>query len=796
MKTKRILSLFIALAMIMTMFVTVSSASSNKGTVVYQKSEDWSISGEHNYLWVTSDLGLETGKKYIIEFGLTVPTIDGWPSFMFDWRSSSNVSKTNVGWNGYIGLTGFFNDGSNDCVSNAGEVWSATVGREGGIVNYDYSIVWDTATSKFDITIDYTTPNRTTGTITDTFTASSTYSDGDVLKFWANGAAVIRDLTIYNYTEASTNTIYTVANGWLKGDDATEADGALRLGKKETKFAPVLTSGKKYEITFDIDVPDTIDASSWGKPACITLYANNESKGTILYYLSGAWMDGTKSTTYGDTGDGKVRVLIDTESGAWSIDAPGVGTLLSGSVDAETTNFAIGLNCEEWIEPSEYPVDVRNVKVAEYTGDELVTFPQETALPNEDFEDKTNKWVTTRDNPMYHWFNGEIKEETDGNKYLYLNSGDIYPTIFGDGTGKYKVTFKVKPGAYTAATDWSHSSVALSLGCTFGDLRLGNSSAVEVENADVNWLQLFGQDMSISEADGWIDIELLYDFDEQTVTGTASTATGSVTGSGMLAIGEIGYVSGDNKSAKIWFSTTHVALCIDDLVAVEVGESKAPALTAESVKVYYGETEQKLTEVDPFADKIVVEFGQKMLETDLTADNIYVKDAQGNKIACSAVENDKTSYTMKFENGFAEGTYTIHIGKIKNIANVETLQVYEFIFKVVGSIRAELVSIVQNGTEVKNVAGLSAGNATINVKYRNTKDTTPVLHIIAAYYNGDKLVKAEYVKQETNKGSDDVNCGVTYTVPSVTETYKEVQFMIWDGFNTMIPLSAPIILGE
>ena len=105
MKLRKILSVILSVVMIAA-WITVP-VSAEKGTVVYQKSGDWSITGEHNYLWVTSDLGLESGKKYIIEFGVTVPTINSWPSFMFDWRDGSNNTKTNVGWNGYIGLTGF-----------------------------------------------------------------------------------------------------------------------------------------------------------------------------------------------------------------------------------------------------------------------------------------------------------------------------------------------------------------------------------------------------------------------------------------------------------------------------------------------------------------------------------------------------------------------------------------------------------------------------------------------------------------------------------------------------------------
>ena len=1278
MKLRKILSVILSVVMIAA-WITVP-VSAEKGTVVYQKSGDWSITGEHNYLWVTSDLGLESGKKYIIEFGVTVPTINSWPSFMFDWRDGSNNTKTNVGWNGYIGLTGFFNDGSNDCICNAGEVWSGTVGREGGIVNYDYSIVWDTATSKFDITIDYTTPGGTTGTITDTFTSSSAYNGGDVLKFWANGEAIVKDLTIYNYYEF-VPTIYTAENGWdLPISDGYQAkelsDGRLQMNH-EVRFTPALEDGKKYSIKFDVTGLETGDA--WTYQYRLALVSGGETlDGRLSYRQEGVWENGSESKWLASATDGEVEVIIDKATGAYEMYAHGVlsatgtfantsdftlkmykwggnapyisnvrveeirenviyteenGWILSENDDGvkalETEDGKLQLNntatftpnLEEnkkysikfditgietgddwtyqfrlalisggetldgrlsyrqagiwensseskWVangtdgeieviidkETGEYEMYalgalsasgtfadtsdftlkfykwggnapyISNVRVEELRKNVIYTAANGWNLPENDegakaletddgklqlnneafftptleenkkysikfdvtgletgdawtyqfrlaliagsttldgslsyrqegtwengneqkyvaggtdgevevvidtatgeyrmyalgalsasgtFTDisnftlkfyrwggnapyisnvrveevrenviytEANGWTTptsdsgsvateledgrlqlnnqaifkpileagkkysikynvtdlayeadswtfpfrvkmtaggaetdgilayrmanvwearslaiahgsgsneiiidTKNNTweayalgslsqygtvesfndfaltFYKWggpsacignvtveeivFDGtyykqnfdqieaafsnwraatvnEVKAnqplqvwggsftKTDNDNYMLSSAMDIYPLAVTPKTDKYELNFDIKPNAATDpnGSNWEGIVMQWNLGSSntdsWHDMKLGTSAGADVSGeVAIDRLWLFGKEMTI-DPNEWININLVYDCKTGEINAKATQGGTDVTATAPFSVNTESLTG----SPKITFegiernSVKYAGVFLNNIVIKVLGEDKAPVLSANSIKLYANDVEQQALNASAFTNKVEVVFGQVMWPEDMTADKIYVVDANGNKVTGDGISVTYTNdtYTITYENGFnGNQTYTVRVEKVRNIEGVYTLEVYEKSFYVASGVYAELISITQDGNVIEDIAELFVGNAKINLNYSNTDDESPVIHIVVAYYKEGKLVFTDCIKKESEKNATSIKYELDYSIKNVPGGCDEIQVMVWDGFNTIKPLSAPITL--
>jgi len=759
--------------------------------------------------------------------------------------------------------------------------------------------------------------------------------------------------------EASTEIVYDPENGWTVGADAKVQGASLILGKENSKFTPTLTSGKKYEITFDVDVPDATEGGSWSKPAQISLYAGDTTSENVMsYYLSGAWMDGLKSVTYGKPGDGTMKVTIDTEDGVWSIDAPGDGELLSGTFTAPVTDFAIGLHCEQWIDAASYPVSISNVRVEDvsknvvytaangWTVNDAVeqadgslridggnskaavfkpvledgkkysikydvadlayeagswTYPFRVEMiaggvatdgilayrmanvwearslavasgegSNEiiidtkaktweayalgslskygtvesfdDFTLKFYKWggpsasisnVTVEEIPFdgtyyeqnfnqieaafSNWRAATVNEvratqplnvwsgsfaSTGEDKYMLSNSMDIYPLAVTPRTSKYELNFDIKPNAPTFAngSNWEAIVMQWSLGSTnadaWHDMKLGTSAGKD-QNGEVTldrfWV--FGREMAIDPAE-WINISVVYDCAEETITATATQGETSVTGTA----GFVNDSASLKSSPKIIFEGLNIndvkypGVYLNNVVVKAKGEDTAPVLSADSIKIYADDAEQLPSKASSFTNKVVVSFGQEMWADDMTDEKIYVVDKNGNKVSYES-EYSGTAYTMNFADGFKAGeTYTVKVEIVRNIGCVPTLQTYEKSFNVVDGVFANLVSITQGGKNITELSALSAGAAKINVNYSNSEDDTPTLHIITAYYKGGALVLAEYFDKTPDENIKTIKYELDYEVKTIEGGYDEVQFMIWDGFDSLKPLSAPITL--
>ena len=591
----------------------------------------------------------------------------------------------------------------------------------------------------------------------------------------------------------------------------------------------------KYTMTFDVMALDGSDTTKYSNVgfhmgsanvsawpyANVTLGSPEGSTDATEFFIVG-----NKTTMAADTFV-NVRAVYDCEARTVTLSAYQNGTVLIEGV---------ALPLEDWFtqakskliwggathsnhEALQFALDNVVVRDWQESDDEITTpdTPETPELPeytagnfSEDFENITDSaaWeilcagsngLPANNSPIVTWgertqFNVETVGDT---KALRVQGAalDVYPLYYTDGMGKYKFSFDMKPDETVTKTGFNGSVYYSTIGGLWSDIGFLSSAGADLEGGtyDVDTIKLIDNSNAqmTFEKGSWIHFDVVYDCDTLVAEITAKAGDQSVTANKTFSM--------EDNAPKVMLNgfkyTDDTFGCwIDNISVTEVGEEIAPKLTANSIKVYAGDVEQSIAgSVSAFADKVTVNFGQKMLAADLTADNIYVTEkGSETKLAYEPNVNGYV-YEMTFAEGFTAGkTYTVTVNKIKNIGEVEMLQSYAFDFTVKAGIYADLIDVTIGDNTVTTATEMVAGsNATINIQYNNSTTDSPTIYVIVAYYNGDKLTKCEYLTQPTT-GPSTINYQIPYTVPTVEDGFDEVNIMVWDGFNSMKPLSEAI----
>ena len=235
---------------------------------------------------------------------------------------------------------------------------------------------------------------------------------------------------------------------------------------------------------------------------------------------------------------------------------------------------------------------------------------------------------------------------------------------------------------------------------------------------------------------------------------------------------------------------------IDNFV-VNAFYSAGPKLTEKNISIYEGETLQDMSSVSPAANKIIVDFVQRMLPDDMNKDNIYItpSDEPFNPIdtidryASGKYEMSPVEYLIPGE------TYTIHIEVCRNVTGVEMTKSYTFDFIAgEGGVSIELTKLTQDGTDIVNLSNLSAGSAKLEVFYKNSTGNTYLLHYIIAFYNGHEMVHSVYSTDELANHAVGQISETNIIIPEISEEYDEVNIIAWDNFNGMRPVSKSLVL--
>ena len=161
---------------------------------------------------------------------------------------------------------------------------------------------------------------------------------------------------------------------------------------------------------------------------------------------------------------------------------------------------------------------------------------------------------------------------------------------------------------------------------------------------------------------------------------------------------------------------------------------------------------------------------------------------------------DRTKYVMEIGGLLANKTYKLTVsGDIENIYGVKLGgdHVVEFTTST-GYVDAKLTGLTQGGNAVTNFADLTAGDATVTLKYAKTTTAEKTIKLIYGFYNGEKLVRStvkditlQGIETESDKSRETITDNVTIgDLTGITS----VKVMLWEDFVNIKPLCKSIDL--
>lgn len=224
-----------------------------------------------------------------------------------------------------------------------------------------------------------------------------------------------------------------------------------------------------------------------------------------------------------------------------------------------------------------------------------------------------------------------------------------------------------------------------------------------------------------------------------------------------------------------------------------------PSLTADGLAFYIGDEKQK----DPNAistatDKITLTFNTVMNLGSLK-ENVKIKT--DNKEVSYIAGLDDNVFTIKLSEPLKPNTnYTIEIGGGVKAYTGETIEkaLTEKFKTTAGEMTGKITGVKIDTTPVTQPSQLTSGaKMNITIDYRNALENTALNgYVIVAYFNGNKLIKADYgekIERAASVNSDTISC--TRTVPDFgTETLTSAKIMFWNGLDKMIPITDAYVI--
>lgn len=208
----------------------------------------------------------------------------------------------------------------------------------------------------------------------------------------------------------------------------------------------------------------------------------------------------------------------------------------------------------------------------------------------------------------------------------------------------------------------------------------------------------------------------------------------------------------------------------------------APKLMADGL-AFYRENEKQtdIKAISTVTDKITLTFNTVMNLKSLT-DNVKIKTGAA-EVSYTAELDDKV-FIMTLSEPLKPNTeYTIEIGDGVTAYTGETIeQALTESFKTTeGEMTGKIMSAETKGKTMN-----------ITISYINTSDTALNGYVIAAYFNGNKLIKVAYSAEITRAASvksDTIKCSLTVPDFGSAEQYTSAKLMFWNGLDKMIPIT-------
>lgn len=236
---------------------------------------------------------------------------------------------------------------------------------------------------------------------------------------------------------------------------------------------------------------------------------------------------------------------------------------------------------------------------------------------------------------------------------------------------------------------------------------------------------------------------------------------------------------------------TDTSMLIDN-VTVDVGE---PPMSAVVKKVRLGDDELTSKDSSAATTDIKVYFNQNMDAT--TLDNISI-DAADSSAVDKDVTYDADTYcaTLKLKGMLkAKTAYTINVPTTVKTADGRALaRAYAGAFTTGEGTLFVSNPTLKNGDVDATKENTKEGNTlTAKVSVINQTGSSDDLVLILAAYDGDKLIDLKYDPKAYTAADTNFELTTTYKVPENVGDLN-VQVMLWNGFNKMMPVKGAITL--
>ena len=265
------------------------------------------------------------------------------------------------------------------------------------------------------------------------------------------------------------------------------------------------------------------------------------------------------------------------------------------------------------------------------------------------------------------------------------------------------------------------------------------------------------------------------------------------------AIANYHYTNGGTSAFGFQFykGATSNVLAIDtsmiiDNITVDVGE---PPMSAVVKKVRLDDGELTSKSASAATTDIKVYFNQDMDAT--TLDSISVSAADGSAVDKDVTYNADTYCAMLKLKGMlrAKTAYTINVPTTVKTADGRALaREYAGAFTTGEGTLFVSNPTLKNGDVDATKENTKAGNTlTAKVSVINQTGSSDDLVLILAAYDGDKLIDLKYDPKAYTAADTNFELTTTYTIPENVGDLN-VQVMLWNGFNKMMPVKGAITL--
>ncbi len=424
---------------------------------------------------------------------------------------------------------------------------------------------------------------------------------------------------------------------------------------------------------------------------------------------------------------------------------------------------------------------VDNVIIKPYIPEEV----NESILIEDNFDE-----ILTQDG-MTGWTipsvsSAEVKEYEYGKYVIFSNSNFKRKVNPAATSGKYKISYKFKPGNSKPIIYLSGTGTGNVLLTEVTDGKLVTNSWASADMMEI---------CTLDNMEKWLKIEAIVDLDKTSIKITAYDENGNVVGTH-----EHDQLQNVDKNAELTNFTsfnidnwnTSATLAFDDL-KIESWVEKPSLKQKNVIIVNYKNEIQEHTKVSPAVKTITLDFGTPIDE--MSGDLISI--SPNAEYMGEVVDG---MYVMTFSKALAENTtYTITASAdIVNLIGDTLGEDVNVEFKTIDSINEISLASIKNaiGDEITTLSEILDKTVTIDSYIANCSEADKTVKFIVALYNDNKFVKAYshngvYIVPKGAVSIEPVNI----TVGNHQNVTSACVF-VWDTLEKSIPYSEHIKIAK